>query len=306
MNKLSISIGVITYNEAGILKLLLASLRKQKTYRCQIKEIIVVASGCTDNTLEIVSKAQKKDRRIKLLVEKKRKGKASAVNLFLKNAKHDLCILESGDTIPLAETVEKLVLPFFDPKVGMAGAHPVPVNPVKNFTSFTTNFNWQLTHSLCLYQPRLGEMIAFRRVFDKIPLDTAVDEACIEALIRQKKLRVIYVPEAVVRNKAPETIRDYIKQSRRIYAGHLRLEKKMGYKVASKNLGLVFQVLFENLTFDKTFFWAIGAVGVEALGRFLGMYDFYIQKKNPCIWEIAETTKKITKNDQDPFKDIAL
>lgn len=306
MKTLSISFGVITHNEAEILKLLLDSLRRQRLEKGQIKEIIVVASGCTDNTLEVVEKARKKDKRLKLLVQEERKGKASAINLFLKEAKSDLYVLESGDTIPLLETVERLVLPFFDPEVGMTGAHPVPVNQVKDFTSFATNFNWQLTHSLCLYKPRLGEMVAFRRVFDKIPSNTAVDEACIEALIRQKNLRIVYVPEAIVRNRAPETISDYLRQSRRIYAGHLHLEKTMGYKVASKNLGLVFQVLFENLKMDRTLPWAMGAVGLEALGRLLGMHDFYLRKKNPFIWEIAESTKKITNHDQDPFENPTL
>lgn len=290
---IDLSIGVVTHNEANILKMLLKGLMRQKTKRCRIQEIIIVASGCTDMTIEVIEKAKKLEKRMKLLTQEKREGKASAINLFLKKAKCPFCILESGDTIPLYQTVERLMLPFIDRKVGMTGAHPIPLNPIKDFISFATNFNWKLTHCLSLHQPRLGEMIAFKRVFDKIPHDTAVDEACIEALIRQKNLKIIYVPEAIIRNKAPETIRDYLRQSRRIYNGHLHLEKTLGYRVASKDAGLIFKVLFENLKFDRTLPWAIGAVGLEALGRFLGTYDFYLRKRNPYIWEIAESTKII-------------
>lgn len=303
---LDLSIGVVTHNEANILRLLLSALMRQKTKKSKIREIIIVASGCTDRTIEVIEKAKKVEKRIKLLIQQKREGKASAINLFLKKAKCPFCVLESGDTIPLYQTVERLMLPFADQEVGMTGAHPIPLNPIKDFISFTTNFNWKLTHCLCLRQPRLGEMIAFRRVFDKIPRDTAVDEACIEALIRQKNLKIVYVPDAIVRNKAPETIGDYLKQSRRIYNGHLHLEKTLGYRVASKNLGFVFKVLFENLRFDQTLPWAIGAVGLEALGRILGMYDFYFRKKNPYIWEIAKTTKKIDKYDTISSKNITL
>lgn len=303
---LKVSVGVMTYNEADILKLLLRALKNQKTKQCQIKEIIVVASGCTDSTHEVVESFVKKDKRFKLLIQSKREGKASAINLFLKKASQEICILESGDTIPLPKTVEELILPFFDPEAGMSGAHPVPVNQVKDFISFTVNLNWRMTHSLSMYKPRLGEMVAFRHVFEKIPIDTAVDEACIEAIIRDKNLKIVYCPEAIVRNKAPETVADYLKQSRRIFAGHTHLQKTMGYKVASKNLGLVFQVLLENLKLDRTLPWAIGAVGLEAFGRFLGLYDFYIKKKNPFIWDIANTTKKINKNDQDSIKNITV
>lgn len=306
MNRLKVSIGVMTYNEAEILKLSLGELCKQKTEKCLIKEIIVVASGCTDNTLGVVKKLQKKNRLIKLFVQKQREGKASAINLFLNHAKSDICIIESGDTIPMPFTVEKLILPFFDSDIGMTGAHPIPVNKIKDFPSFTANFNWRLTHCLSSYKPRLGEMIAFRKLFKEIPFDTAVDEACIEAIINSKGLRIVYSPNAIVRNKAPETINDYIKQSRRIYAGHLHLEKTFGYRPASKNLGLVIQVLLENIKFDKYFFYVIGAVSLETFGRILGMYDFYIKKKNPYIWDIAKSTKKITKDDKDPFKDIGV
>jgi poly-beta-1,6-N-acetyl-D-glucosamine synthase len=290
---LKISFGIMTYNEAEILSKLLVAVKNQKTTECQIMEIIVVASGCTDTTHEVVKGARKEDKRIRLLIQKRREGKASAINLFLKKAKYKICVLESGDTIPLSSTVEKLVKPFINLNVGMTGAHPIPINKIKNFISFTVNFNWQLTHSLCMHKPRLGEMIAFRKVFNKIPKDTAVDEACIEAIIRNKNLQIVYSPNAIVKNKAPETIRDYLKQSRRIYAGHTHLQKTMNYEVASKDIKIVLHVLFENIYFNRYFFWCIGAVILEVLGRMLGIYDFYIKKKNPYIWEIAQSTKKM-------------
>lgn len=290
---LKLSYGIMTYNEAKILNRLLQAVSKQKTSRCEIKEIIVVASGCTDSTHEVVQNAATKDNRIRLLIQQKREGKASAINYFLKKAKYKICILESGDTIPLNRTVEELIQPFVDASVGMTGAHPIPVNKITNFISFTVNFNWKLTHCLSMYKPRLGEMIAFRKVFERIPINTAVDEACIEAIIRKRKMRIVYCPKAVVKNKGPETVKDYLKQSRRIYAGHIHLERTMNYKVASKDVGLVLGVLLENIKLDKYFFWYFGAVFLEILGRTLGLFDFYIKKKNPYIWDIAQTTKNM-------------
>ena len=50
-------------------------------------EIIVIASGCTDDTESIVQSWAERDRRISLVVEPRREGKAAAVNRFLKEAR---------------------------------------------------------------------------------------------------------------------------------------------------------------------------------------------------------------------------
>ena len=88
MAVLDCSIGIMAYNEEANIGRLLAALLDQKLSTCEIKEIFVVASGCEDRTEDIVRKYEQHDDRIKLLVQKKREGKASAINLFLQKA-HD-------------------------------------------------------------------------------------------------------------------------------------------------------------------------------------------------------------------------
>ena len=51
--------------------------------------------------------------------------------------------------------------------------------------------------------PRLGELVAFRKVLDSIPPDVAMDEAFVEALVIQRGLQVRYAPDAVVYNMGP-------------------------------------------------------------------------------------------------------
>ena len=86
-----------------------------------------------------------------------------------------------------------------------------------------------MEHQLCLEIPRLGELIAFRKVFDEIPPDVAMDEAFVEALVIRRGLQVRYAPDAVVFNMGPETLGDFVKQRRRNHAGHLHLRDKYGY-----------------------------------------------------------------------------
>lgn len=291
---LEVTIGICAYNEDKNIGKLLQSLLNQKTKEIHIGEIIVVSSASKDRTDEIVNNFILKDNRIRLLIQEKREGKASAVNLILKNATGDIIVLASADILLLEYTVQQLVLPFFDETIGMTGGHPIPIDKKNTFIGFTVHLLWESHHRLALKNPKLGEITAFRNIIREIPEDTAVDEASIEAIIQKNGLSLCYVPEAIVYNKGASTIDDFLLQRRRIYAGHLHLKKLSGHTPSSMSMANLITIAPGNISYNiKGIFWTGGAVFLEFYGRLLGMYDFYIAKKNPCVWEIAKTTKEV-------------
>ena len=93
--KLKCSIGIIVYNEAANIGKLLDALLSQELHHVQIKEIIVVSSGCTDGTDNIVKKYVSENKKIKLITELERRGKSSAINKFIEASKSDLLIMVS-------------------------------------------------------------------------------------------------------------------------------------------------------------------------------------------------------------------
>lgn len=304
----SISIGVCVYNEENNIKNLLNSLLNQKNVK--IKEIIVVSSACTDKTEEIIEKEFADNPKIILIKQEKREGKASAINLLLKHVSGDIVVLESGDTIPVEDTIEHLTKPFKYENIGMTGGKPIPVNNPNTFIGFTVHLLWNLHHKLALKNPKLGELVAFRRrLINNIPNDTAVDEACIEALIKEKGYELVYVPNAIVSNKGPENISDFLKQRRRIFAGHIHLKRTKGYTPSSMKSN-VLQLIMKDLELKpKEIMWTFGAMFLEFYGRLLGSYDFFIKNENPYIWNIAETTKSRileTAKSNDPNHAVSL
>lgn len=162
--KLRCSIGVTAYNEEANISRLLQALLDQRLFQVEITEIIVVASGCTDRTEERVREKMAADPRIQLYVQEKREGKTSAINVFLSHAREKICVLESGDTLPREDTIEKMVSMFLDPAVGMTGAQKVAVNTPDHVVGVLSHLRLQMEHELCLEIPRLGELIAFRKV----------------------------------------------------------------------------------------------------------------------------------------------
>ncbi|MEM3593091.1 MAG: glycosyltransferase [Candidatus Jordarchaeaceae archaeon] len=290
-----VSVGIIAFNEEKNINKLLNSLLNQRLNNVVIDEIIVVTSGSTDMTNKIVEEYSRKNSKIKLEDCKKRKGKASAVNEFLKVAKNKILVLESGDTVPGKETIEKLCLPFLNKNVGLVGAHPIPTNDKNTFMGYVAHLLWELHHHISSRNPKGGEMIAFRKLFDQIVEDTAVDESWIEYEIRKRGYKLAYSPEAIVYNRGPETLSEFFKQRRRVNLGHIDIRKRTKYRVSTTNLSNIISVIFKVFPYRevKKWLWFFSAIVLEALGKLLGYWDYYIKKRNQVIWEIAQTTKEV-------------
>jgi len=285
--------GIMAHNEEANIGRLLGALVTQRLRDVVLSEILVVASGCTDNTEGIVQDWANRDSRIQLIVQEKRSGKASAINEYLPQARERIIVLCSADLLPEADALERLVAPFADPEVGMATSHPVPVNDPGRFMGFAAHMLWGLHHKINLTSFKSGEMIAFRKIFERIPYHTAVDEASIEPVVRGQGYRAQYVSAAVVYNKGPETLADFLRQRRRIYAGHLAVRDTLGYTVSTMNARRILIILLRNLDWrPRPFVWTWAIVGLEAYGRLLGLRD-YKKRRNHQIWEIATSTKQL-------------
>lgn len=289
---LTCTIGVMAYNEEANIGHLLRALLEQEATTCVIDRILVLASGCTDGTEAIIRQWSARHPQVELVVQSQRLGKASAVNLFLRCATSDILVMVGADTIPARTAIQHLVAPFADPEVGMTGGHPAPVNDPRTFMGFTVHLLWELHHQIALQAPKLGELTAFRRVFYRIPTYSAVDEANMEPLIRGQGYHLRYVPEAIVYNRGAETVRDFLKQRRRIYAGHLRLRAEQGYVVATMSNHRILTAVCCCWRPDwRYILWLPGVIGLEMLGRFLGWIDFRFKKRSHTVWDTAATTK---------------
>ena len=294
MGQIHCEIGLIVYNEAENIGRLLQAIEQQELKQVVIDRIIVVSSACHDGTDDIVREKMKLNDRIELITESERNGKSAAINKFLAAAKSEILIVESGDTLPAKDTIEKLVSAFSDKQVGATGGRPVPENKRRGITGHLVHILWEMHHLMAKESPKLGEMIAFRNIFPAIPSHSAVDEASIEAIILEHDLKLQYVGDAVVYNKGPEKLSEYISQRRRIASGHLWLKENQQYNVASQDSGLLFKIMKKQFI-DRPgeWFYLILSMKVEILCRFLGWWDLKVLKKNPFKWDIAATSKNI-------------
>lgn len=289
------AIGVMAYNEEANIARVLERLTQQKTNKARIIEIIVVASGCTDHTVELARQFESPASLVRVIEQPERQGKANAINLFLDETKADLIVLVNGDTIPQEDAIEKLVEPFQDPKVGMTGGRAIPLNSSTSFTGFTVNLLWDLHDRVSRRTPKLGEIVAWRRNIGLLPQETAVDELSVEFLATVSGYKLVYQPQSVVFNRGPETLGDFLTQRRRIHAGHLESLQLYGYRAATINNVAVIRALLESISWNpKWLLWAAGTVCLEITGRMLGRYDYYRRKRH-TVWQAVTSTKNLAR-----------
>jgi hypothetical protein len=174
----------MAYNEEANIGPAVASILSQALRTGTIEELIVVASGCEDRTAEIVTEASRTDPRVRLIEQSCREGKASAINLFIAAA-----------AIAGSHNGERRC----PPQAGSARSGSPPLRGSNRRDGRWPPHTCQrrvdatrprrtpsvLHDQIARQSPKLGEMVAFRNVVPGIPLDTAVDEISIQAIVTQ-------------------------------------------------------------------------------------------------------------------------
>ncbi len=296
------SIGICAYNESvNIGNLLTNILYKQKTR--ENFEVLVVCSGCTDNTEEIVRSFSNKDSRVKLLVEQKRNGKVSAINKILANVTGDSIIFISADTLPQEGCFSKMLKRIQEPNVGIVCAKPVPINHSGSLADRMVHVLWSIhdnafreLNDAGLAKHASEAFIIRRNIAEKIPQTVVNDDSYIALTAKRKGWLIKYEPTCRVLIRGPETLADYFKQRRRIIFGHHQTKKMTGVSpqyfilaTGSYPGGLI--RLFRLLDKENSVFSIFMFLFFEATLNAMSIFDSLMQKSY-STWSIANTTKK--------------
>ena len=305
---MKVSIAVPAYNEERNIAQLIDSLRAQRTQLADIVEIVVIASGCTDRTAALMRERQVRPGiPIVLIEEAERRGKVAAINTYLSERHPDVdaVCLCSADLLVTREVIEKLVCCLRDhPDVGMCGGRPLPTNGVGTFTGEATRFLWQMHHRVAQESPKLGELIMIRaNLAGHLPQQCAVDEASLEQMVCRDGYRLAYVGEAVVHNHGPENFREFLRQRRRIAAGHYWLRASSGYSVSTMDPVRVVRLTLSELVqaSPRASLYILGTIMTEVLSRALGYVDFRTNRNKHTVWRVSESTKQVMTEDLRPL-----
>lgn len=297
----NISIGICAYNEEENIGSLLHNLLVEQNLPPNSK-VMVICSGCTDRTPQIVKDFCKRDNRIKLIIEDERKGKANALNILFKWAKSaaEILVLVNADALPEVSSINKLIQPFSDKNVGATGGRPMPVNGLQTLPNIVVHMIWDIHHRVSSYKvvKLSGELCAIRSsLIEKIPTNLATDEPYIEMLIRRGGYKVAYVPDAIVHIKGPDNFRELLKQRQRIRVGHLQIKSMEGFSPSTsslRNILLSTMTVKSGLNIGRVSYFAYFLVVafLEMFASLWARWDFG-RNKIPYVWDMIKSTKKL-------------
>jgi glycosyltransferase involved in cell wall biosynthesis len=285
---------VPTHNDGSNIGPLLTGLLAEPC----VGEVFVVASACYDETVPTVERiAATGDGRVRVHVEATRSGKAAAVNLGISHITLPFVVVVSGDVLPQPGAIPRIVDALRSPRVGLAGGRPLPVNSEATFVGYAVHLLWRLHHRIALEEPKIGEVIAMRReAVIPLPPDSSVDEPWFQALIQSAGWLPAYVPEAIISNRGPGTVRDFVKQRRQVHTGNLWLKRRQAYRVPSLRPLLLAAELGRDLFDDRRrlrpvrLAWTAGAVAMEAVAR-MGARANYLLGRERHVWDMVESAK---------------
>jgi biofilm PGA synthesis N-glycosyltransferase PgaC len=296
---MNVSIVVPAHNEASNIRRVLTALLEQRTSFAHIVEIVVVASGCTDDTASVARDIGRGRPGMHVHVQERREGKVAAINMYLRrrDPRAEVVVLCSADLDVKSDVVEKMVCFLRDhPGVGMVGGRPIPNNNESSLVGRMVHLLWELHHHVSLEVPKMGEIVAFRApLVEHVSELSVVDEASIEDIVRSKGYSLGYVPDAVVTNHGPETLAEYFEQRRRIARGHYWLDFAFGYEVATLERGLLAKATVR-VARDQDRLGRVAlaaAIGTEVAARMLGFWDARVVGGKHRTWQVLQSTKTL-------------
>jgi cellulose synthase/poly-beta-1,6-N-acetylglucosamine synthase-like glycosyltransferase len=232
---MNLTIGVCAYNEERKIKTLLGDILDQKDLP-QGARVVVVASGCTDNTVSIVRDIANSNPKVELIEEKNRTGKTNAINIILANCPAEFLVLVSADIRLPKDSIGEILRAISDEGVAVVGGLPVVDSSENGTVAKSAAIIWRVMRQTMTELGSsgelpfvMGELYCFRTsLVERIPSQVVNDDAYIATLARSKGFKVVHAAKANFALKVPSSIPDYIAQRRRVTYGHLLIKAEMG------------------------------------------------------------------------------
>lgn len=300
--KISLTIGIPAHNEEANIKNMLESVLKQKEQSFVLEKILVVLDGCTDNTLKIVKALGKKDRRIKIVFDGKRTGKATRLNQIYKLNKSQLVGTFDADIILERDCELEIMVKEFlrNRKTNVVAARQYPV-PSKAWmgkfsdASFmmlqTASMKWRNGNNIHSLQGSASILTAKFANSIKFPADTVCDQGYLYmSAIKNGRTGFSFAEKTRIIFRSPNTFSDWRKLGARTIiddkenlAKHFGKRALLQYKMPKKYIYRAMLIVFlQN---------PISTLGSILMNIYIRIFPYSFKNKNSGMWEITKSSK---------------
>jgi cellulose synthase/poly-beta-1,6-N-acetylglucosamine synthase-like glycosyltransferase len=225
-----VSVVIAAYNEGKVIDHTLRALLTSD-YKGEI-EVVVIDDGSRDQTAAEVERVADVDPRVTLL-QQENHGKARALQRALSAVRHGIVVFLDADTQCQRDTLQRLVEPFADKRIGAVSGH-AKVGNLRTFIArcqaleYTCGFNldrraYDRWNCITVVP---GAISAIRKeAIDKaggLSLETLAEDTDLTLALHKDQQRIVYVPGAIAWTEAPESVRTLARQRFRWAYGTLQ------------------------------------------------------------------------------------
>jgi len=299
-----ISLIVTAYEDPKSTKESMKILLNQKNFH----EKFELIAACPDEpTKKVIMDYQKKyPEIIKYVKQEYGSGKNRLMNKIIKIAKGDILVWTDGNKFLEENSIELILKPFKDPKVGAAGGRPTAINDRKTMLGYWSHLLTNASDKVRQMRSEKGglveqcaNLLAVRKgIINEIPLDVAED-AIISYMVYEKGYKNVYVKEARVLVLFPRNFKDWVKQKVRSIKAHEALNKYVTKKdVKMKSFSNeIFYGIYLSLSFPKNlkeFYWTLLLYPARLYIWLKAFYEIKIKKEvYTPHWSRSESTKPL-------------
>jgi len=213
----SVTLFTPAYNEEGIIA---AKIENSLSldYPADALEIVIVTDGSDDRTPEIV--AAYANRGVGLYHQPERRGKIAAVNRVMPHITREIVIFSDANAMLDAGTIKAVVRNFADLEVGGVAGEKRVLGGGEGLYWRYESFLKRCDSALSSVMGAAGELFAIRRqVFEAPEEDSIIEDFIMSMRLVGDGWRVVYEPEAVVREDVSPSLTGDWQRRTRIAAG---------------------------------------------------------------------------------------
>jgi glycosyltransferase involved in cell wall biosynthesis len=259
----------------------------------------IVASGCTDRTIEIARALAAVDSRVQVVVEPERRGKAAAIGEVLRRAEGESLVLLNSDAVAEPGAVAELLAKADGkPRPFAVMARPTVPSGLEGDWAGTLRWMWDLHHELHLEMlaDGTGSHLSDEMLLVSLPATRWIEDGIINdgsycaVWLRNHSGGCWYAPDARVTIDIPRTPADHLRQRRRIHVGNAQVGARLGRPPTTagrfllENPRRALAALRRALARPRGLRHFARTSGYELVSHFLAAWDRVPPRRNHVLW----------------------
>ncbi|MGC9356226.1 MAG: glycosyltransferase family 2 protein [Anaerolineae bacterium] len=219
----SITFVVPAYNEESVIVEKIENLQ-MLDYPAELREIIIIADGSNDGTVDLVKAYS--ERGVRLLFQPERQGKIAAMNRAVPFARGDILIFSDANAMMERDSIQQLVPNFADPAVACVSGEK-RIRPDEEVQAEGESAYWRyeafMKRADSLVNTAIGavgEFFAIRReLYRPMETDNLIEDFVLSMRLVMDGWRVVYEPGAIVWEEASPSLKGEWRRRVRMAAG---------------------------------------------------------------------------------------